>query len=174
LNNKIKPSLFTSKDTKMLSKVLKLRFTDPECLLEGKYNESFKFIEDERKWVQIMMGLHNKYEMENSCIQKQLKNLSEVYADSFSKRETEIFNFNIGRENTIAKPVLFQSNFIANNTKSDYQIFKDYQANTNEYVSGKKTFQPFHDRLRLLKCLIIAKRKPTKERSMKITKALEK
>lgn len=173
LNNRIKPSLFTSNDARVPPEMPRLKFEDPECLLEGEHNGSFKLVEHEREWVRALVGLQSKYQVENSCIQRQLSNLAEDNAGPFSKREAEILSFNAGKGNAIANPVLFQPNFIANNVKSDYQVFKDYQLNANEYVSGKRAFQPFNNRLRLLKCLIIAKRRPTRERSLRIIKTLE-
>lgn len=171
--NRTKPSLFTSKDSKILQKAVDLKFTDPECRLEGEFNESFKFVENEREWTQILINLQNKYKIENSYFEKQLKNISGGINDSLSKREEEINQFNCGVTRKIKNPVLFQENFVENANKTDFQIFSDFQANKEQYLSGSLSFEAFNSKLRLLKAFIIAKRKSTEKRSECILKTLE-
>lgn len=169
-----KPSLFTSRDTGSVRNPVPLKFKSVECQMECEYNSSFKYAENEREWVRVLMELRDKYREEGSCIEKQLKNLMDEDVPSPTKREAEICQFNKGIKTTIQNPVLFQGNFMTENTSSDYQIFKKYELNKEDFVAGKASFQPFNDKLRLLKSLIISKRKPSPKNAARIAKTLEK
>lgn len=174
-NSRIKPSLFTSGDQGEIAEEQKFSFSDPECLVEGEYNATFKLAENEKEWVEMLMSLQNKYKLDGSCIDKQLKNLMNEDLPKLLGRETDISQFNTGIKTTIPNPVLFQPNFIENgpNNVSDFQIFRDYQLNSKEYLAGMRTFQPFNDKLRLLKSFIVSKRKPTAKRAASVIKTLK-
>lgn len=169
-SNGIKPSHFTTKDTNCIRIERDYKFTDAECAHESEYNSLFKDVNKQKVFVK---QLRENCNIENGLVQKQLSNLlGENIVDSLSKKEKEINDFN-RKAGGIVEPVLFQPNFIEQNKSSDYQIYKDYQKNKSEYLSGKKVFEPHNDRLKLLKALIIAKRKPSAERSVAILKTLE-
>lgn len=167
-----KPSLFTSRDTKAIDSLKKYKFKDSECAMESNYNLSFKNIEDERLFIQTLSELDQKYNIENNCIQKQLKNLMDEDIVGLGARETEIFNFNRGTVTNINNPVLFQNNFL-DSVKTDFKIFKDYQNNSQDYLRGQRNIDTFNDKLKLLKSLVILKRKLNDERKDKIKKTLK-
>ncbi|KAM0680941.1 hypothetical protein GINT2_000747 [Glugoides intestinalis] len=168
-SNGIKPTPFTTKDMKPVEVEEEYKFTDAECAHESEYNSLFKYLSNQKEFLK---RLRESNSIDDGLVQKQLSNLLDENIDSLSKKEKEINDFNRKSAN-IEEPVLFQHNFIEKNKSSDYQIYKDYQRSKDDFLSGKITFEPYNDRLRLLKALIIAKRGPTEERSMAILKTLE-
>lgn len=165
------PSVFSSKSSNPISTV-EYKFTDPECRMEYEYNHSFRYIEDEKEFVRVLLDLQNKYKIENSCIDKQIKNLMNDEIINLSKKESEIISFNKGLIPEISNPVLFQQHFIEN-TPTDYKIYKEYQLDKSGFISGSKSFDPSNQRLKYLKALVISKRKQTPERMAKVLKTLE-
>lgn len=174
LNNgdRIRPTVATSKDNGMQSGSHSFKFTNAEYRLESEYNMTFKYIEDEKMWVEELLELQKKYNVDGSCIDKQLKNLMCVDVPHPTIREAEILAFNNGTIPTVQKPVIFQQNFINDGKGTDFQIFRDYFMNQDAYQRGKAEFQPSTDRLRILKSLIISKRKNSSENLAKIEKTL--
>lgn len=171
LNTKspIRPTLFTTRDTGAVDPV-RYKFTNPECLFESEFNAAFKSIEDERAYIEQLRVLDQKYRVENGCVQKQIGNLTGEHVDNMSKREGEIVSFNLGKSGKIDNPVLFQHNFLSYNT--DFAIFKRYKSNKSEFIRGVERFEPCSDRLRILKALIMAQRRPSERRSHAILKAI--
>lgn len=170
--NKQKPSLFTSKDVNSIENKRIYHFKDAECALESSYNLAFKNIENERLFIQKLTELDKKYNVVDSCIQKQLKNLLEEEITKVSGRDLEILNFNRGIVTEISNPVLFQPNFI-DSINTDFKIFKDYQSSQSDYLLGKKNVNLFNNKLKLLKAMILVKRRKTDKRNEEIKKILE-
>lgn len=171
LSHQERPSMFSSMNSNKIQ-AIDYKFTDSECRMEYEYNDSFRYVEDEKEYVRTLLELQDKYKVRNSCIEKQIKNLMGDEIDDLTKKESEIVAFNKGLTAEIATPVLFQKHF-TDKSVSDYKVFKEYQSDKFGFISGTRSFEPSNQRLRCLKALVISKRKQTPERMSKVLKTLE-
>lgn len=168
-----KVSVFTSKDSKSIKRKINYKFTDAECQLESEYNRAFRLLGREKDFVKELMELEEKFKITGSCITKQLKNMMDEEIEEMTKKETEIVEFNRGIRSKIEQPVLFQPNFMENES-TVYSTFKDFQKNKQKYITNTKLFEPYNDKLKLLKAFIMSKRAYKAERSKKILEDLSK
>lgn len=167
----VRPTFFTSKDTGAIEDPVRYKFCSTECLAESEFNNAFKSIEDEREYIEQLRILDQKYKIDNGCIQKQIKNLTGEEVAEMSKREREIVSFNTGKITKIDNPVLFQRNFLPY-CHTDINIFKKYKQAKDEFVRGFEKFEPYNDRLRILKGLILAKRRVSEARNNAILRTI--
>lgn len=171
----LSPTIFSVKEehNAITANSKKYKFNDPECYIESEFNRVYKYLLDQNEYMDILKKMNEIHKMENSCFKKQILNLTSDNSAKFTLREREIFDFNLGKTNKISNPVFFQNNFINDNNITDYKIFKDFQNNKEDYYKYIKKFEPFSERLKLLKALIISRRKSTDKRKEKITKIIE-
>ncbi|KAI5148230.1 hypothetical protein ENBRE01_0190 [Enteropsectra breve] len=153
--NKHVPSILSGEHTEDIEESVSPILKDALCLLEYNFNKAFCEADQIEKYKTELEELDRRYDVEESCIKKQLANINGERVGFLSEKEQEVWDFNRGLKTTIQHPVHFQKNFMEN-IKTEYREFISAENSSDSVNNSKiKHINPHSDKMSLYKAFRI-------------------